>query len=258
MRADKFFAEKFGSRTKAKEALERGLILRNGQTLSPKTEIESEEGICFLAPGQSFVSNGGYKLARAISEFSFPVQGLVFADLGASTGGFTDCLLQNGAKRVFAVDVGTSQLDERLARDERVTVMDGTNARYLTADDFPLSLNGVVSDLSFISLRLVLPAVFRLLHSGEYAVLLFKPQFECEGRGLNKQGILPRRLHKPLLSAFYDECISRDLAPVGLVNAPVREKKNIEYVLLLQKEGTALSKREWMSRAAQLYEDKNI
>ncbi len=254
MRADKFFAEKFGSRTKARHALESGLVLRKGAALSPSDEVNEGETFEFREE-ERFVSEGGYKLERGLETFSASVEGLVFADLGASTGGFCDCLLRRGAKRVYCVDVGKGLLDPRLAGDKRVTVMDGVNARYLTPDDFPEPLGGVVSDLSFISLRLILPAVRGLLQAGGRAFVLFKPQFECGGRGLGKSGILPRRLHGELLASFYDFSSALSLAPVGIVPAPLRPKKNVEYVVALEKDGTPLPRGEFLSRAEKNFEN---
>ncbi len=251
MRADKYFAERFGSRTKAKEALGRGEVLRCGKPLSPSDEVEEGEEFTFLS-GEDFVSNGGRKLERALSFFGESVEGKCVADLGASTGGFTDCLLRRGAAHVFCVDVGKSQLSPVLSSDERVTVMDGTNARYLTRESFPLSIDDVVSDLSFISLRLVLPAVREILPSGGRAFVLFKPQFECGGRGLGKSGILPRREHLPLLKEFYAFAASLSLAPRGIVNAPVFPRKNIEYVVFLQKDGIPLPEGEFLAAAQKI------
>ncbi len=254
MRADKFFADKFGSRTKARHALESGLVLRKGTVLSPKDEVEEGDAFVFLGE-ERFVSEGGYKLERGLSVFGASVEGLAVADLGASTGGFCDCLLRRGARRVFCVDVGRGLLDPRLAGDGRVTVMDGVNARYLTADDFPEPLSAVVSDLSFISLRLVLPAVFGLLPEGGAAFVLFKPQFECGGKGLGKSGILPRRLHGELLASFYDFCTALSLAPRGIVNAPLRPKKNVEYVVALEKGGVPVPRAGFLADARKNFED---
>lgn len=247
MRADKFLSERFGSRNKAREALLRGLVLRGGKPLRPSDELASWDGLVFLGE-ESYVSQGGYKLARGLDAFHLDVEG-VYADLGASTGGFTDCLLQRGAERVYCVDVGESQLDPSLASDPRVVVMDGKNARFLTAEDFPEPIGGVVSDLSFISLRLVLPAVSAILKEGGHAVVLFKPQFEF-GRGISKSGIVPPREHPRLLSEFYDFCLSIGFAPKDVVNAPLKEKKNIEYAILLGR-GEPLGKSAFLSRAAQ-------
>ncbi|MDE6274544.1 MAG: TlyA family RNA methyltransferase [Clostridiales bacterium] len=201
MRADKFFAEKYGSRTKAAQALERGLILRGDKHLSPADEVQESDVFTFIETSD-FVSNGGKKLEKGLSHFQIDVTGKVFADLGASTGGFTDCLLRRGARRVYCVDVGTSQLDRAIAEHQSVVVMDDTNARYLKKSDFPEKLDGVVSDLSFISLKLVLPAVCDILEESGVALVLFKQQLECVWKNLNKRGILPTAYNKTLHEHF--------------------------------------------------------
>lgn len=252
MRADSFFAEKYGSRTRAKEALLKGLVLRAGKPLSPSDDVKEGDEVQFLEAAETYVSRGGFKLARGLDTFGESVEDCVFADLGASTGGFCDVLLRRGIKRVYAVDVGESQLDMRIADDRRVTVMDGVNARYLKKEDFPEQLDGVVSDLSFISLKLVLPAVAQLLSEGGRAFVLFKPQFECGGAGLGKSGILPVKYHKPLLADFYAFCCGLGLAPQGVVNAPLHERKNIEYVVFLKKGAHPASINEFLACAARL------
>lgn len=245
MRADKYFSGKFGSRTKAKEALDAGRVLLLGKPVCPSDEIRGGETFVFL-DGDDFVSNGGRKLERGLDAFHADVAGKVFADLGASTGGFTDCLLRRGAKTVYCVDVGESLLDGRIAADPRVVVMDRTNARYLTRESFKELPDGVVSDLSFISLRLVLPAVRDILREGGEAFVLFKPQFECGGRGLGKSGILPVRCHRALLADFYDFCTALGLAPLGVVNAPVYPKKNVEYIVWLKRGEVPPSKEHFL------------
>ncbi len=256
MRADKFFSDRFGSRTRAAQALGRGLVLRGGKPLSASDSVCEDDEFLFLEPKESFVSNGGYKLARGLDVFGQEVVGRVFADLGASKGGFTDCLLQRGAALVFCVDVGESQLDSRLRSDARVRVMDGKNARYLCPKEFPCSLDGVVADLSFISLSLVLPAVSALLSEGGRAFLLFKPQFECGSGKIGKSGILPVSKHAKLLSCFYDEAVQCGLAPQDVVNAPLREKKNTEYVIFLKKGARPIGKAEFLSHAAAFFETR--
>lgn len=251
MRADKFFAEKFGSRTKAQQALARGLVLCDGKPASPKDDLSGTENFVFLARDE-FVSLGGEKLERGLSCFHVSVNGAVCADLGTSTGGFCDCLLRRGAKKIYCVDVGSSQIDPALAADPRVVVMDETNARYLTREDFADCLDVVTADLSFISLRLVLPAISELLREGGRAFLLFKPQFECGGKGLGKSGILPVSLHPKLLKDFYRFSLGLGFSVRDIVNAPVRPKKNIEYVLFLQKGENSVSEVEFLSRAADL------
>ena len=258
MRADKFLAERFGSRSRACAALKEGRVLRNGTALSPSDEVVESDPLTFLSDVPEFVSRGGYKLERALSFFREDVSGQVFADLGASTGGFTEVLLLHGAAHVYSVDVGKAQLAPSLASDERVSVMDERNARFLTASDFPEPLDGIVSDLSFISLRLVLPVIRDLLGEKGRAFVLFKPQFECGGTGLGKGGILPARYHKDLLDGFFTFCCTQSLAPRGIVNAPVLPRKNIEYVVFLEKNGTPLSKDEFLRSASTMFEGGKI
>ncbi len=248
MRADKFFSEKFGSRTKAKEALAAGRVLRDGKPLGPADNIEEGDRFTVL-DGEDFVSNGGRKLERAFAVFGLHAAGKTYADLGASTGGFTDCLLRHGAARVYCVDVGKSQLDGRIAADPRVVVMDETNARFLGPESFPTPLDGLVSDLSFISLRLVLPAMSAILPETGEAVVLFKPQFECGKGGVGKSGIVSPAKHRALLSAFYDDCLCVGLAPQAIVNAPIFPKKNVEYVVWLRKDLPPLAKDRWLLQA---------
>jgi len=246
----------FGSRTKAAEAISAGLVLRRGTPLKPSDEVNEGEPFEILNQETSFVSGGGYKLWRGLSAFGDSVECLVFADLGASNGGFTDCLLQNGAKKVYCVDVGESQLDEKLTADSRVAVMDRTNARYLTPKDFSETLDGIVSDMSFISLKLIFPVISALLQAGKIAYVLIKPQFEIGRKGVGKSGIVPRRLHAGVLSEIYDAALASSLAPTDVVNAPVREKKNVEYVAKLVKEGTPIKKSEFLAKASTLYEER--
>lgn len=236
MRADKFFAEKFGSRTKASEAIEKGWVLVNGQSIKPKSEIKETDEISFLQAESAFVSNGGYKLERAIQTFALECEDKIFADLGASTGGFCDCLLQNGAKRVYAVDVGESLLHESLQTDSRIVSMDNTNARYLQKSDFDERLDGVVTDVSFISLRLILPVISTLIDEIGWAVVLIKPQFECENKHIGKRGIVHPSAHAEIVKKVLGYALENGLYAHGIVNAPVRKGKNIEYVVWLTKE----------------------
>ena len=234
MRADKYFADKFGSRTKAAEAVDRGLVLVNGKTVRPKDEIKETDEIVFLETENRFVSNGGYKLDRAVTEFSLDCKAKTFVDIGASTGGFTECLLQNGAKRVYAVDVGESLLHERIANDPRVVRMENTNARYLQKTDFPEPIDGVVTDVSFISLRLIFPVIKELLNGNGEAVVLIKPQFECENKNIGKSGIVHPSAHAGIVKKVLGYARESGLFPFGIVNAPVRKGKNIEYVLYVK------------------------
>lgn len=231
MRADKFFAEKFGSRTKAAEAIEKGLVLRDGQPIKPKTEVAETDAFTFVQAEELFVSNGGYKLDRALKTFAIDCKDKVFADIGASTGGFTDCLLQNQAKRVYAIDVGESLLHESLLSDKRIVCMDNTNARYLSKDDFADEIDGVVTDVSFISLRLIFPAIKQILKEDGFAIVLIKPQFECENKHIGKSGIVSPSAHAGIVKKVLSYLAENGLYPLNIVNAPIRKGKNIEYVL---------------------------
>ena len=233
MRADKYFAEKYGSRTKAAEAIEKGLVLINGKPIRSKDEIKETDEISFVQAEQSFVSNGGYKLARAIETFDFSCKDKVFVDIGASTGGFTDCLLQNGAAKIYAVDVGESLLHESLLNNDKIVQMENTNARYLSKDDFPESIDAVVTDVSFISLRLIFPAIKSILGDAGEAIVLIKPQFECEKKNIGKSGIVHPSAHVEIVKKVLGYAEENGLYPLGIVNAPVRKGKNIEYVLNL-------------------------
>ena len=251
MRADLYFAEKYGSRNKAAEAIERGEVLVNKKRIKPSREISEADSVEFITPAVQFVSNGGYKLARAVEAFGFDCRGKIFADIGASTGGFTDCLLQNGAKKVYCVDVGESLLHEKLTGDKRVKVMENTNARYLTAEDFTDTLDGAVIDVSFISLRLILPVLYEIVKSGGDILALIKPQFECEDKKLlSKSGIVTdKKLRKKIVSDIYDRCLENGLAPQDIVNAPLKEKKNVEYVIWLKKDGVRTAKAGVLQKA---------
>ena len=234
MRADKYFAEKFGSRTKAAEAIEKGLVLVNGKAIKPKSEVSEEDLVTFLQAESAFVSNGGYKLERAIKTFHLDCVNKTFADIGASTGGFTDCLLQNGAAKVYAIDVGESLLHTQLQNDSRVITMDNTNARYLKKKDFSENIDGVVTDVSFISLRLIFPVIKEILSPNGFAVVLIKPQFECENKNIGKSGIVSPSAHAGIVEKVLQYANESGLYPYGIVNAPIRKGKNIEYVLHVQ------------------------
>ena len=235
MRADKFLANQFGSRTKAAEAIEKGWVLVNGKCVRPKDEIKETDEITLIEKENKFVSNGGYKLARGKVTFQVSFTDKIFVDIGASTGGFTDCLLQNGTKKVYAVDVGESQLHHSLLENERVVVMDNRNARYLTRADFSDKIDGVVTDVSFISLRLIFPTIAQLLDEKGEALVLVKPQFECENKNIGKSGIVHMGAHADIVKKVLGYATAEGLYPYGIVNAPVRKGKNVEYVLYLKK-----------------------
>jgi 23S rRNA (cytidine1920-2'-O)/16S rRNA (cytidine1409-2'-O)-methyltransferase len=201
--------------------------------IKPGTLVSDEAAIAILEP-PPFVSRGGIKLAYALEQFQLDVTGKVAADIGASTGGFTDCLLQRGASRVYAIDVGYGQLDYRLRQDSRVVVMERTNARY------PISLPGKVDlatiDLSFISVRKVIPSVAKLLKDNGYIVVLFKPQFEAERREVGKGGVIKEpQLHATVLGRFIAWVVENGYRLRGLVASPILGAEgNKEFFLLLK------------------------
>ena len=254
MRLDKYLTEKgFTSRTKAARAIEKGLVTVNGKAAKASLEVTESDCVCVRKEEVNFVSEGGYKLFKALGDFGDEVAGMVFADIGASTGGFTDCLLQAGAARVFAVDVGESQLDARLASDSRVTIMDRTNARYLTGGEFSPQPDGLTADVSFISLCLILPAASKIVRPGGRAYVLIKPQFECGAAHLDKHGIVKDASARLAAVQKVCECAEREgFSLQAITNAPLHKGKNVEYILKLGKGGGSLPIDRILQRAEQL------
>jgi 23S rRNA (cytidine1920-2'-O)/16S rRNA (cytidine1409-2'-O)-methyltransferase len=237
-RIDKLLVERglAESRTKAQAMVMAGVVLVNEQRVEkpsdqfvPDAEIRIKHAD---DPTSRYVGRGGLKLEAALREFQIEVRGLVCLDVGASTGGFTDCLLQNGAAKVFAIDVGHNQIDWRLRNDPRVEVREGVNARYLTPSDFPTSFDLVVIDVSFISLKMILPSVVSLLRPHASMVVLIKPQFEV-GRGEVGKGGIVRDEQKRLqvVAEVNQFAETQELRVQGLVESPIHGAEgNIEYL----------------------------
>lgn len=198
------------SRARAQALILAGDVLTGEVTIRKPAELLVPDAPLALRAVPPFVSRGGLKLEHALEAFGIGVQGRVVADLGASTGGFTDCLLQRGATRVYAIDVGYGQLDHRLRSDERVVVMERVNARHLESLPEPITL--ISADLSFISLRLVLPAMRRLLQPGGDLVTLVKPQFEAGREQVSKGGVV----RDPRVRRAVTASVLADAAAVGL------------------------------------------
>lgn len=193
IRLDQLLVERglFSSREKARRAVMAGIVQVDGQRVDkPGTGIAAEAVLEVRGKREPFVSRAGRKLADALDFFSLDPAGWVCLDVGASTGGFTDCLLQRGAQRIYALDVGYGQIDARLRSDERVVVMDRTNARHLQADDLPEAMDLIVIDVSFISLVKVVPALLVHLRPGGLLLPMIKPQFEAGRGAVGKGGIL--------------------------------------------------------------------
>jgi 23S rRNA (cytidine1920-2'-O)/16S rRNA (cytidine1409-2'-O)-methyltransferase len=192
LRADIFLVERgfAASRTEAQAAIDAGRVHADGKTIAKAAQLIAETARVDYAPAHPYVSRGALKLIAALNEFSISPEGLVCLDIGASTGGFTEVLLERGAQKVFAVDVGHGQLREKLARNPRVVVMEGVNARGLTASQLPQSPQLIVADVSFISLKLALSSALALAKPGARLVALVKPQFEVGRARLGKGGIV--------------------------------------------------------------------
>lgn len=237
MRIDKYLAQKFGSRTKAAQAIEKGLVLVNGKVVSPSFELKENDDLIFLEAEESYVSLGGYKLGKALKDFNFDVSGKIFVDVGASTGGFTDCLFQHGASKVYCVDVGENQLDDSL-KAKNIVIFDNFNARNLDKAMFGESLDGSVIDVSFISLTYILDKVATVIDGGKHVIALIKPQFECESRSVGKNGIVKDdKVRGKIIEKIYNFACGCQLAPTKLTTAPVIKGKNVEYLILLEKGG---------------------
>ena len=194
-------------------------------------EITVKENIC------PYVSRGGLKLEKAMNLWQFPLDGTVCMDIGASTGGFTDCMLQKGARKVYAVDVGYGQLDYKLRIDERVVNMEKCNIRYLDPESITDPIDFISIDVSFISLKLVFPMASRLLTEDGHLVCLVKPQFEAGREQVGKKGIVrDSSVHIEVIEKVAGYALENGLYPVGLTWSPVTGAKgNIEYLMHLSK-----------------------
>jgi len=218
------------SRAQAHGLIRAGEVRVAGQISDkPGTQVATNIEIA-VQTRPRFVGRGGEKLEAALARFELDVAGMVAADVGASTGGFTDCLLQHGARRVYAIDVGYGQLAWRLRNDPRVVVMERTNARYL--DELPEPVDLVTADVSFISLRLILPAAMRWLKPGGRVVALIKPQFEAGRREVKKGGIVrDPTVHRRVLECVAEAAAELELGLYGLMPSPLRGPAgNVEFL----------------------------
>ncbi len=229
----------FPSRERAQAAIMAGEVLVDGLPAAKPGQRVRETARLEVRPGQPYVSRGGIKLARALDAFGIDPRGLVCLDVGASTGGFTDCLLQRGARRVYAVDVGYGQLAWSLRRDPRVVVLERVNARYLSRREVPEPVALAAVDVSFISGLKVLPAVRELLMSGGQVVWLIKPQFEAGPEKVGKRGVVrDPAVHREVLARVLAGAEELGFSVRGLIPSPVRgEEGNIEFLAWLEKGG---------------------
>lgn len=221
------------SRQKAQATIMSGLVFVNGQRVDkPGTAVPNDAKIEIRGNTLKYVSRGGLKLEKAMAEFPIELNGCICGDIGASTGGFTDCMLQNGASKVYSVDVGYGQLAWKLREDPRVVCMERTNARYLTHEQIPQELDFASVDVSFISLGLILPALDGLLSPEGEAVCLVKPQFEAGREKVGKKGVVrDPAVHLEVLEAFLHHAKENHFTVLGITYSPIRGPEgNIEYL----------------------------
>ena len=220
------------SREQAQRAIMAGRVTIGGHKAEKPGLQVSRDAHVEVQGIERYVGRGGFKLEAALKHFQISVEGKICLDVGSSTGGFTDCLLQHGAARVYAIDVGRGQIDWKLRNDPRVFVREGVNARYLTASDIGERIDICVADVSFISLTLILPAVFALLPSAADMILLIKPQFELSPANVGRGGVV----RDPALHAQAVEKIQRFVEGhgrrwLGVVESPLKGREgNIEFL----------------------------
>ena len=240
VRLDQFVFERgfTESRERAKTTVMSGLVYVNGQKADkPGMPVDPEAKLEVRGDALPFVSRGGYKLDKALKVFPVDPAGKVCIDCGASTGGFTDVLLQHGAAKVYSVDVGYGQLAWKLRSDERVVNLERTNLRYITREQIPEELDLAVMDVSFISIRLVLPAVKELLKPGADYICLIKPQFEAGREEVGKKGVVrDPAVHEEVVRGILEFVPTIGFSVLGLDYSPIRGPEgNIEYICWLKK-----------------------
>lgn len=226
------------SREKARTLIMAGSVYVNNQKFDkPGDTVSDDAEIEVRGSTLKYVSRGGLKLEKAMQLFPIDLNGKICMDIGASTGGFTDCMLQNGAQKVYSVDVGYGQLAWQLRQDPRVVNLERTNARYLTREQVPEEIDFFSVDVSFISLRIILPAVRPLLRDGGQAVCLIKPQFEAGREKVGKKGVVrDRAVHEEVVEMICRFAVENGYSVLGLTFSPVKGPEgNIEYLVYLEK-----------------------
>ncbi len=226
------------SRERAKALVMAGIVYAGGVKIEKAGDMVASDAVIEVR-GEDipYVSRGGLKLQKAITAHNLDLTGAVCADIGASTGGFTDCMLQHGARRVYAVDVGYGQLAWKLRTDERVVNLERTNIRYVTEEQIPEPLDFGSIDVSFISLTLVLPVLYRLLRDGGEGVCLVKPQFEAGKGKVGKKGVVREpEIHLEVLKKIFAFCGEIGFCVKGIHFSPIKGPEgNIEYLFYFKK-----------------------
>lgn len=226
------------TREKAKRVVMEGVVFIGEERIDkPGQKVDVDSEIFVKYDPVPYVGRGGLKLERAIDIFHIELQNKIVMDVGASTGGFTDCMLKNGAKKVYAIDVGYGQLDWKLRKDERVIVKERTNIRYVKKEDIGEEIDFVSIDVSFISLRLVLPVVKELLKDNGSIVALIKPQFEAGREKVGKKGLVKdKKVHIDVINTIVEFCKYIDLNVNDITYSPIKGAKgNIEYLAFITK-----------------------
>lgn len=231
------------SREKAKAMIMSGVVyVNNEKQLKAVTEFEETVEIV-ISDTLKYVSRGGYKLEKTINNYGLDLKGRICADIGSSTGGFTDCMLQNNASKVYAVDVGYGQLAWSLRNDPRVVCLERTNARYLTHEVIPDNLDFFSMDVSFISVKLILPAVYDLMNDHGQGVILIKPQFEAGKNKIGKNGVIrDPSVHKEVLEDITSFLEKNGFGILALDYSPIKGPKgNIEFLAYVEKNSASNS-----------------
>ena len=258
-RLDKLLNDKdyFTSRSKAKRAIMAGIVYVNNELVDKAgTQVSSEDDIEVKGDDNPYVSRGGLKLKKALDIFQVDPEGKTVIDVGASTGGFTDCLLQHGVKKVYAIDVGYGQIAWKLRQDDRVKVIEKTNFRYFTPEDLQVSVPLIVIDVSFISLRLIIPAALEFLEENSDIIALIKPQFEAGPDRVGDKGIVKdRNVHQDIifeLSEFF--ATEENLYLNDLNYSPITgaSSKNIEFLIHLQNSAQKNDLNLWKQKIAKV------
>lgn len=226
------------SREKAKAVIMAGLVYVDNQKADKAGALYPITAKLEVRGGSpKYVSRGGFKLEKAMQVFPISLEGKVTMDIGASTGGFTDCMLQNGAEKVYSVDVGYGQLDWKLRNDKRVVNLERTNIRYITNEQVPDKIDFFSVDVSFISLKLVLPPARNLMSDNAEAVCLIKPQFEAGRENVGKKGVVrDPKVHCDVVKSIIDFCLNNGFDVLGIDFSPIKGPEgNIEYLIYIRK-----------------------
>ena len=236
-RLDVYLADKglAASREKARALIMAGEVYVNNEPAAKASLLVTEKDEVRIKAQLPYVSRGGLKLEKAMAAFPIDLRDKICIDIGASTGGFTDCMLQKGARKVYSVDVGYGQLDYKLRTDPRVVVMERTNARFLSRESVPDPIDFASIDVSFISLKLIFPALHGLMAPEGHCVALIKPQFEAGREKVGKNGVVrDAAVHREVISGTLNAAQNLGFYPLGLTYSPIKGPKgNIEFLVYL-------------------------